>query len=189
MKQIDIFLAFFRVGILGYGGGPSSIPLVHKEVVERYKWMNSDEFSDVLALGNALPGPINTKMSGYIGYRVGGVLGMITALFATIVPSVILMIILLTVLNVFKDKPWVSGMSKAVVPVVAVMLGTLTWDFVKKSMKSDLGWGWTLVFIIGSLVILQVLHLHPAILIFALLIGALLKRDSSKSGTRKKEQP
>jgi chromate transporter len=66
MKQIQLFFAFFRVGMLGYGGGPSSIPLVHKEVVEKYKWMNDDEFADVLALGNALPGPIATKMAGYI---------------------------------------------------------------------------------------------------------------------------
>ena len=77
MKQADIFMAFFRVGILGYGGGPSSIPLVHKEVVDKYKWMDTDEFGDVLALGNALPGPIATKMAGYIGYRVGGILGMV----------------------------------------------------------------------------------------------------------------
>jgi chromate transporter len=180
MKLVDIFLAFFRVGILGYGGGPSSIPLVHKEVVERYKWMNSDEFSDVLALGNALPGPINTKMSGYIGYRIAGIPGMLMALAATIIPSVIMIILLLTVLNAYKDKPWVSGMSRAVVPVVAVMLATLTWDFVKKSVSSDLGRGWTILFIVGSLLLLEVLHIHPAILIFVLLLGAILKRDRAK---------
>ncbi|MEW8987074.1 MAG: chromate transporter [Bacillus sp. (in: firmicutes)] len=187
MKQVDIFLAFFRVGILGYGGGPSSIPLVHKEVVERYKWMSSDEFSDVLALGNALPGPINTKMSGYIGFRVGGVFGMINALFATMVPSIILMILLLTVLNAYKDRPWVSGMSKAVVPVVAVMLATLTWDFVKKSSKSKLGWGWTMGFIVVSTILLQVIGLHPAIIIFALLFGALVyKNKKAPTDTMKK---
>lgn len=187
MKQLDIFLAFFRVGILGYGGGPSSIPLVHKEVVERYKWMSSDEFSDVLALGNALPGPINTKMSGYIGYRVGGVLGMINALFATMVPSIILMILLLTVLNAYKDRPWVSGMSAAVVPVVAVMLATLTWDFVKKSSQSKLGWGWTIGFIFVSTILLQVIGLHPAIIIFALLLGALVyKTKNAPTDTMKK---
>ena len=186
MKQINLFLAFFRVGILGYGGGPSSIPLVHKEVVERNNWLNSDEFSDVLALGNALPGPINTKMAGYIGYRVGGIVGMINAIFATVVPSIFLMILLLTVLNAYKDKPWVSGMSSAVVPVVGVMLGKLTWDFVIRSKQSDLGWGSTLLFIIGSMVVLQVLHVHPAILIFALLIGALIKRSPKSAGTLKK---
>lgn len=178
MKHLNIFIAFFRSGILGYGGGPSSIPLVHKEVVETFKWMDSDEFADVLALGNALPGPIATKMAGYIGYRVGGLAGMVVALTASVLPTVILMIILLTALNTFKDKPWVSGMSSAVIPVVAVMLGKLTWDFFSKSGKSKLGWMWSLLFVAGSLLLLEVVNVHPAMIIFALLLGALLKKNS-----------
>lgn len=181
MKQREIFLAFFRVGIMGYGGGPSSIPLVHKEVVDKYKWMDSDEFGDILALGNALPGPIATKMAGYIGYRVGGVFGMINALAATIIPTLFLMILLLTVLNSYKDEPWVSGMTEAVIPVVAVLLAVLTWDFIKKSAGSKLGWGWTFIALAGSVVLLQILHIHPAILIFVLLAGALLKKDPPAS--------
>ncbi|URM33490.1 chromate transporter [Cytobacillus firmus] len=188
MKQLDIFMAFFRVGILGYGGGPSSIPLVHKEVVDKYKWMDTDEFGDVLALGNALPGPIATKMAGYIGYRVGGFLGMVTALAATMVPTIVLMIILLTALNTFKDQPWVAGMTKAVVPVVAVMLAKLTWDFVKKSSKSSLGWGWTLLFVGVSLVLLEFVNIHPAIIIFVLLTAALLKNDKADKNEAKKER-
>ena len=102
--------------MLGFGGGPSTIPLVYKEVVDTFKWMDDQEFSDVLALGNTLPGPINTKMAGYIGYRVGGVVGMITALIASVLPTVILMLILLTSFNQFKDNPRVQGMTNAVVP-------------------------------------------------------------------------
>ncbi|PLR96836.1 chromate transporter [Bacillus sp. T33-2] len=185
MKQADIFWAFFRVGILGYGGGPSSIPLVHKEVVEKYKWMDSDEFSDILALGNALPGPINTKMAGYIGYRVGGFSGMFNALVATVLPTIILMILLLTVLNAYKDEHWVKGMAAAVVPVVAVMLAVMTWEFVKKSGKSRLGWGWTSVFVLVSIVLLEHLGIHPAILIFVLLAGALMKKDKLDSAVKK----
>lgn len=180
MIHIQLFLAFFRVGILGYGGGPSSIPLVHKEVVDKYKWMNTDDFGDILALGNALPGPIATKMAGYIGYRVAGILGMIVSLVATILPTILLMILLLTALNAYKDEPWVNGMSQAVVPVVAVMLAKLTWDFVSKSASSQLGWLWTLVFIVASTIILQFLHVHPAIIIALLLLAALLKKDQVK---------
>src|SRR5690606_40010292 len=65
------------------------------------------------------------KMAGYIGYRVAGVLGMINAVLATIVPTIIMMIILLTFLSSMKDQPWVQGMTRAVVPVVCVMLATL----------------------------------------------------------------
>lgn len=179
MKQLQIFIAFFRSGILGYGGGPSSIPLVHREVVDTFKWMDTDEFGDILALANALPGPINTKMAGYIGYRVGGVLGMVNALIATMVPTIILMIVLLNVLNTYRDQPWVHGMATAVVPVVMVLLATLTWDFVKKSAHSPLGWKWTFIFIILSTILLQLLNIHPAIIIFILLVAALLKKDST----------
>ncbi|MFT4416379.1 chromate transporter [Fredinandcohnia humi] len=178
MKQLQLFLAFFRVGMLGYGGGPSSIPLVHKEVVEKYKWMNDDEFADVLALGNTLPGPIATKMAGYIGYRVAGVLGMINAVLATIVPTIILMIVLLTFLSSFKDQPWVVGMTKAVVPVVAVMLATLTWDFFKKS-KDSLGWMWAGGVIVVSFLLIELLGVHPGIIIGVLLVAAIVKSDKA----------
>jgi chromate transporter len=172
MKQLQLFFAFFRVGMLGYGGGPSSIPLIHKEVVQKYKWMNDDEFSDVLALGNALPGPIATKMAGYIGYRVAGIMGMLNAVLATIVPTIILMIVLLTFLSSVKDEPWVLGMTKAVVPVVAVMLGVLTWEFIKQA-NSSLGSLATILFSVGSLLVLEFFRVHPAILIGVLLFSAL----------------
>lgn len=176
MKLWNLFAAFFRVGIFGFGGGPSSIPLFHKEVVGKYKWMDDDEFSEVLALGNALPGPIATKMAGYIGYRVSGIPGLIVALAANIVPTIIAMILLLTVLNTYKDEPWVQGMSEAVVPVVMVMLGVLTWDFFKKSYGS-LGWIPAAAMVVVAYVLIEFVQVHPAFIIGALLLFALLKKD------------
>ncbi|RFB17319.1 chromate transporter [Bacillus sp. HNG] len=179
MKYLNLFIAFFRSGILGYGGGPSSIPLVHKEVVGTFKWMNDDEFSDVLALANTLPGPINTKMAGYIGYRVAGILGLLTALFATMVPTIILMILLLTFLSSIKDQPWVHGMVKAVIPVVCVMMATLTWDFLKKS-KDSLGWKVAVGIVVVSFILIEFVGIHPGIIIGVLLVAAIVKRDKAK---------
>lgn len=187
MKQLDIFLAFFRVGMLGYGGGPSAIPLVHKEVVDKYKWMDSDEFGDIVALGNALPGPIATKLAGYIGYRVGGMIGMLNALVASTVPTIILMILLLNVLNAYKDQPWVKGMAAAVIPVVAAMLAALTWEYIK-IMGIDTWLGMDTPFVIGSLILMEFINIHPAIIIFASLLGALLKKDSRSSDKGNKEK-
>ncbi len=99
----EIFLAFFIPGIVGYGGGPSSIPLIQAEVVDRYGWFTVSEFGEILAVGNALPGPIATKMAGYIGYEVGGIVGSFVALFATVAPSLIAMLFLLGILLKFKD--------------------------------------------------------------------------------------
>src|SRR5699024_159914 len=87
LRQRDIFMAFFRAGMLGYGGGLSAIPLMHKEVVVTYRWMDDDEFSDILALANTLPGPINTKLSGYIGYRLAGMKGLLHALIESVIAA------------------------------------------------------------------------------------------------------
>lgn len=174
--QLNIFIAFFRSGMLGFGGGPSAIPLVYKEVVDTFKWMNDQEFSDVLALGNTLPGPINTKMAGYIGYRVGGALGMVTALIAAILPTIILMLILLTSFNQFKDNPRVQGMTNAVVPIVGVMIGVLTWGFLKKT-KDGLGWKIGVSLLVGSFIAIEIVNIHPGIVIGVLLVAALVTPD------------
>lgn len=184
-NQADLFMAFFRAGIFGFGGGPASITLVHKEVVKTYKWMNDEEFSDVLALGNAMPGPIATKMAGYIGYRVGGIAGLLNAIAATIIPTVAAMILLLTTLNAYRDVGWVNGMSQAVIPVVGVMLGVLTWDFIKKS-SSALGWLITGVLLAASLLLLESLGVHPAILIASILAYALLFGHKGKARRKRR---
>lgn len=191
MTYLNLFLAFFRSGMLGYGGGPSSIPLVHKEVVGKYKWMNDEEFGDVLALGNTLPGPIATKMAGYIGYRVAGIMGLFVALLATILPTIILMILLLTSLREFKDQPWVQGMTKGVIPVVAVMLAVLTWQFFDSS-KKGLGLKLSLFHIFAGVILLQFLGVHPGIIIGALLayalFGPLKGTDKKKVSVREGEK-
>lgn len=99
----DIFVAFFIPGIIGYGGGPASITLVENEVVRNYGWMSVQEFGEVLAFANSLPGPIATKMAGYVGYELGGVAGSIVGIFATVAPSLILMILLGGILLKYKN--------------------------------------------------------------------------------------
>ena len=168
----NLFIAFFRVGILGFGGGPASIPLIQKEVVDHYKWMDNEEFGDILALANTLPGPIATKLPGYIGYRVARTLGMINAILATIVPTILLMIVLLTTLSQVKEFDWVQGMTAAVVPVVGMMMAVLTWQFAQKA-AIGLGWVKTCIFLAIFFITLQILQVHPGILIAVLLILAL----------------
>ncbi|WP_343783785.1 chromate transporter [Alkalibacillus silvisoli] len=178
--QKDIFISFFRTGMLGYGGGPATIPLVHKEVVETYGWMDDEEFSDILAIANTLPGPIMTKMAGYIGYQVGGKTGLVTALAASVLPTVVIMIALISVLINYREAPIVQGMTSAIAPVVGVMLFMLTFNFLRHS-KKDLGWKVAIALSVVSLIAFELLGLHPAILIGALIIYALLKKSPSNN--------
>ena len=172
-KQLNIFIAFLRSSLLGFGGGPASIPLVHKEVVGKFKWMSDDEFADILSIGNTLPGPIVTKMAGYIGYRVGGWLGMFNALIATILPTVVALIILLTALKQYRNLDFIEGMTNGVVPIVGVMMAVLTWDFLKRSKKA-LDWKVCLAIFVVSFVAIILLAMNAGFVIGALLISALV---------------
>ena len=168
-----IFMAFFIPGVLGYGGGPSSIPLVEYEVVHRYGWLSVAEFGEVLALGNALPGPIMTKMAGYIGYQQAGVMGAVLATLGAVGPSMILMISLIGILYKFKDSPRVQLMTTLIRPVVAVLLGVLTYRFLANSLDG-IGLYQTLWLTAIAVLLLERIRVHPAFVISgALVYGAL----------------
>lgn len=186
LKHYKLFVSFFKVGILGYGGGPASIPLIQKEVVEKYHWIDNKEFGDLLALANTLPGPIATKLAGYLGYRILGVTGLLNALLASILPTIILMIIFLKSLSSFKELDWVKGMTAAIIPVVGMMLLVLTYQFFNQTAK---GMGIIQTIVMSSIlfVLLHFLQIHPGIIIGILLLIALTASEKSKKITRKKE--
>ncbi|GGA66116.1 chromate transporter [Ornithinibacillus halotolerans] len=170
----QIFLAFFIPGILGYGGGPASIPLVENEVVVRYKWMSVQEFSEVLAVANSLPGPIATKMAGYIGYELGGVLGATIGVFATVAPSLIIMIALLSLLYKFKDSPKVKRITLFVRPVIAILLGVMAWRFFFESYEG-IGFLHTIIIGVASYLLIERVKIHPAfVIVGAFIYGGLL---------------
>lgn|SRR5699024_1612170 len=169
MLYWNMFTAFFIPGILGYGGGPASIPLVENEVVQRFEWMSVQEFSEVLALANSLPGPIATKLAGYIGYEVAGIPGAVVAVFATVAPSLILMILLLGILYKYKDSPKVKRLTLYVRPVIAILLGLMAWRFFADSYEG-IGIWQTAFLIVASYVLLERFKIHPAFVILGTLV-------------------
>ncbi|HET7658604.1 MAG TPA: chromate transporter [Bacillales bacterium] len=163
-----IFVAFFIPGILGYGGGPASIPLIENQVIGHYGWMSYSEFAKVLAFGNSLPGPITTKLAGLIGYQQGGILGIFVGVFAVVAPSLILMIVLLGLLYRFKDSPKVKQLTLLIRPTIAVLLGVIAYQFFFEAYESA-GWLQTLGLAAVSFVLLEKVKVHPAFVI----VGAL----------------
>lgn len=166
MEWIELFISFFIANVLGYGGGPASIPLIYDEVVSRKAWLSDPEFSNMLALGNALPGPIATKIAAFVGYGVSGWVGMFSALIATIVPSAIALILLLKLLQKFRASPVVKGMTLLVQPVIAIMMLTLTWQVADSSIVS-VGLVQTLGIAAVSFWAMNIRKIHPALVIIA----------------------
>lgn len=166
---LPLLWSFLKIGAVGYGGGPAMIPLFQAEVVERHRWMTEAQFLDALAAGNALPGPISTKMALYIGYHVGGFTGAAAGLVGVLLPSTLLILAVSAFLVRHADSPRVAGALKAVRPVVVGMLAYVVIDMAPASMDGWLAVGLGLVAL--GLLFLKV---HPAWLIVgAAVIGAL----------------
>ena len=159
----QIFVTFAKVGVLGYGGGPSLIPLVQTEVVTVHRWFTAEEFVDTLATGNALPGPIATKMAGYVGYKLAGLPGAVAGVTGMILPSLVLMLALASVLLAYKDTRYVQATLKAVRPVVVALLAITIWEILPSSIR---GWDTALIGVVAFAAVVG-LNLHPALAILA----------------------
>lgn len=168
----QIFRANFIANILGYGGGPATVPLLEYEFVHRYKWFTVGEFSEMVALGNGLPGPIATKLAAHIGFEMGGVLGAFIGLFASIAPSLVLMLALLSVLLKFKDSPKVQKLTQYVRPTIAVLLGVMTYNFFYNAYEES-GMFHTIFIGLVSLLTLEKWKISPVYVVLgALAYGA-----------------
>jgi chromate transporter len=137
----DLFFVFSRVALFSWGGGPASMGLMQREVVAA-GWATPEEFADALALGNALPGPIAPQVSAYVGYKLAGLTGAISAVSGTILPTTLLMLVMIIFFFSIKDSPSVAAMLKAVRPVI---VGLLLWTaytmaFTVFNVKTG-GWG------------------------------------------------
>src|SRR5512143_3965469 len=100
----DLFVLFTRVALFSWGGGPASLALMQREVIQA-GWTDSAEFADAVALGNALPGPIAPQVSAYVGQKVAGTSGAIAAAACTVLPTTVLMLVMVIAFFGLKDTP------------------------------------------------------------------------------------
>jgi len=184
----ELFWAFLKPGVFGFGGGQATIPLIQEEVVDNHKLLTETQFIDYLAMGNTLPGPIATKMSVIIGYDVAGVLGALAALLGMILPSTIAIILLFNLFIANKDSAFVKGMQAAAKPVVVMLIAGVAFSMARSSVFVNIDFTTTKTLIIFALFIgsglivlgnelLPWMNVHPAIIIvFSLLVGGFFIR-------------
>lgn len=132
MIFVLLFITFFQIGLLGFGGGYSILSMIQTEVVTRHGWMTMGEFTDMVALSQMTPGPIGINSATYVGYTAVinagypqwmGFVGSGIATFSLVLPPFILMIIICRFLLRYKSHPIVesifSGLRPAVIGLIA----------------------------------------------------------------------
>ncbi|HUW08161.1 MAG TPA: chromate transporter [Anaerolineae bacterium] len=163
-----ILFSFLKVGLFGYGGGPSMIPLLQEEVVELNGWLSAEEFVDALAMGNSLPGPIIIKMATFVGYKLAGLPGLISAVLGVSLPGLLLMLLMTLFFFRFKDHPKVQAVLRAVRPMVVALLAVTIYSVWPAAIRHR--WDSALIAVTTFLAV-TLLNVHPA---FAILGAAIL---------------
>ena len=119
---MDVGAFFFKVGAFTVGGGLTMIAFIQDQVVEQLHWLTPREFIDGLALGQFTPGPV-LMLAAYVGYKMAGTAGAAVAAGAAFLPSFILMLAVLPMLDRFRKLTWTSAAMKGTGPAVIGVLG------------------------------------------------------------------
>jgi chromate transporter len=121
MIYLQLFWAFFQIGLFGFGGGYAILSLIEHQVMA-HGWMSPQEFVDIVAISQMTPGPIGINSATYTGYtacqtagmsEAMSVLGSVVATSAIILPSLIIMLIICKIYLRLKENKWVEGSLKA----------------------------------------------------------------------------
>jgi len=126
---VHVALFFLKVGAFTIGGGLTMIAFIQDQVVGQFGWLTPREFIDGLALGQLTPGPV-LMIAAYVGYKLAGLGGALVAATAAFLPSFVIMLAILPVLDRVRQMAWMKasmrGMSPAVIGVLAVSLVRLS---------------------------------------------------------------
>jgi len=172
MILIKLFLAFFRVGFFAIGGAYSFLPLMEKELVEKYCWLDKPEFSEVVGMTELFPGAISIKFATYTGYKVAGVPGVIVANIANMLPPAFCMLLVSLVYAKYRDIPVLKAALEMVRYAVIAMVIAIAIKLVDKNQLVQLKY---LVVVVVSLSLFTLTKIHPAfIIIGAAIYGGLI---------------
>lgn len=128
---LRLFWTFFLIGLFGFGGGYAMISMIQGEVVTRYHWLTTGEFTDIVAISQSTPGPIGINSATYVGYssvvnagysHAWGVLGSFIASFAVVLPSFVLMLLISKFLMKYRHHPSVEHVFQGLRPAVVGLL-------------------------------------------------------------------
>lgn len=176
-KLGELYISFFKIGGLTFGGGLAMLPMLQREIVTDRNWCTEEEILDMYAIGQCTPGIIAVNTATYVGYKQAGFWGGLFATLGIISPSIIIICLIATVLkNVLHYPAVVHALSGIRIVVCALMLNTVV-TMAKKGIVDKLG-----AFLFAGGFILACFTPVPTalIIVFAAIIGVIAKRFGGK---------
>lgn len=121
---LQLFSTFFKIGSFTFGGGWAMISIIQREIVDKHHWIEEEEFLDLLAIAQSMPGILAVNISTVIGDRLRGIKGSVAAALGTILPSfiIILMIAIFLTPDTIKNDPTLTAIFKGIRPAVVALI-------------------------------------------------------------------
>ena len=117
-----MFRTFFKVGAFTFGGGYAMLPLIQEEVVDKNKWLDDDEFLDIIAIAEVTPGPVAVNTSVYVGYKMEGFKGALVCTLGTILPSFLIILCIAMFFSQYRDNEIINKIFMGIRPAVAALI-------------------------------------------------------------------
>ena len=173
MKRVfNLFVTMLKIGLFTFGGGYAMIALLENEFVSKKKWIEKEEFLDMVAIAESTPGPIAINSATYIGYKMSGFLGAVSATVAVCIPSFIIIYLISLFFDAFLSLPLVAYAFKGIqVCVVYLILsaGLKMLGGIKKNAFNIV----LLVAVIVCMVAFSLLAVSFSTIFYILICGAL----------------
>lgn len=178
MKELfQLFAAFFRIGAFTFGGGYAMLPMIQKEIVEKYGWATDEEVLNYFAVGQCTPGVIAVNTATFIGYKKSGIKGAAAATFGVVCPSLIIIMIIAAFLKNFAQYEIVKNAFAGIRVAVAVLVVNAVVKMWKSGVKDFTGF---VIFLI-AFIISVFLGISPIYIVAASVIAGILIKGRGKA--------
>ena len=164
----QLFSTFFKIGAFTLGGGYAMLSMVEKAVVDKKQWIAADEFWDLIAIVQSLPGVFAVNTALYVGHKIAGKKGAAAAMLGAIIPSIVIILLLATIFREYRDLPVVERIFKGIRPCVVALILAPSLRMIK---SAKLNWK-TIIIPIATVALIWWLKVSPAWVILAAIAGS-----------------
>lgn len=166
----SMFITFFKIGAFTFGGGYAMIPIIQEEIVDKKKWIDDDEFMDAIAVAQGSPGPVAVNTSIYVGYKIKGLPGAISATLGTVLPSLLIILAIAMFFYQYRENAIIDKVFLGIRPAVVALILSAVYKMMKKSK-----FGYKMLLIsLGTVLIIVFFSISPIYLIIAAGIGGIV---------------
>ena len=124
MIYLQLFWAFFQIGLFSFGGGYAAVPLIQSQIVDGKHWLEMSQFADQITIAEMTPGPIAVNCATFVGQQIAGLPGAVICTLGCIFPSFVIVLILSWLYMKYRSLKTMQGVLAGLRPAVVAMIAS-----------------------------------------------------------------